>query len=563
MSAHRLRLILACSSALLLPLLAGCAGRPPIDSGAGDAAPLFEGLGSYRREIRTSSDEARRHFDQGWILYQGFNHAEARRSFRRAAELDPSCAMAWWGLALAHGPHINNMAMDEDSSRAAHEAVAKAASLLPAAGEEGGDGVEAALVGALARRYAWPPPEERRKLDEAWADALGAVHERFRGDVDVAVLYAESLMDLRPWDLWSPEGEPRPETPRIVAVLEGALAARPDHPLANHLYIHALEASPEPGKALAAADRLRDLVPGSAHLVHMPSHIDIRLGRYAEAVEANERAIAADRRYLERANPRGLYSMYRAHNYHFLVYAAMFRGQSELALRRAREIGEVLPREEVLAMPAVLEAFLATPYHVLVRFGRWEEILALPPPPADYPMTTAIWRYARGLSLSTLGRIDEATAEAAAFERAAAAVPESSFVGNNPSRVVLDVGRAMLAGELEYRRGGHDRAFELLREAVRRDEALRYDEPWGWMQPAAHALGALLLEQGRTEEAERVYRADLERHPGNGWSLHGLAECLRRRGASEEAAGVEARLAKSWEAADVPLRASCLCRTKT
>lgn len=565
---------------LLLHLLPGCAATAGRDGGD---VPLFEGLGSYRRPVRTSSAEARRYFDQGWILYQAFNHAEARRSFERAAELDPGFVMAWWGVALSHGPHINNMSMDEESSRAAHEAVEKAASLAGGAGggADGGgaagrevgpgsgdsrqaadvDGVEAALVRALARRYAWPPPEDRRALDEAYAEAMRGVHERFPEDPDVAVLFAESLMDLRPWDLWSPDGEPRPETPEIVAVLEKVLSARPDHPLANHLYIHAVEASPHPEKGLPAADRLRDLVPGAAHLVHMPSHIDIRLGRYAEAVEANERAIAADLRYLALVDRRGLYSMYRAHNYHFLVYAAMFRGQSEAALRRAWEIRDVLPREEVLALPDVLEGFLATPYHVLVRFGRWEDILALPAPERDYPVTTAFWRYARGLALSALGRVEEASVEASAFERAALVVPETATIGNNPARVVIDVGRAMLAGELEYRRGDRERAFDLLREAVRRDAALRYDEPWGWMQPAAHALGALLLEQGRVAEAERVYREDLERHPGNGWSLHGLAECLRLRGDAAAAAEAEARLAKAWEAADVPLRASCLCRT--
>jgi tetratricopeptide (TPR) repeat protein len=531
-------------------LLAGCAGTESLD------VPLFSNLGSHHREVTTRSSEAQRYFDQGWIFYQAFNHGEARRAFARAAEIDPTCAMAQWGVALAHGPHINNMEMTEDQSRAAHAAVTKAQELAGGASE-----VEKALITALAARYPWPIPEDRRVLDEAYARAMREVHARFPDDPDAAVLFAESLMNLRPWDLWSPEGEPRPETPEILAVLEKVMAAHPSHPLANHAYIHAVEASPHPEKALAAADRLRDLVPGAAHLVHMPSHIDIRLGRYAKAVAANERAIAADRRYLAVVPRTGFYSMYRAHNHHFLVYAAMFLGQSRLALSEARALWKALPREEVLALPDILEGFLATPYHVLVRFGRWRDILDAPAPDPAYKVTSAAWRYARGLALSSLGRLEDAAREEEAFLHALDEVPESAYIGNNPARVVLEVGRAMLAGELEYRRGHHERAFQLLREAVRRDVALHYDEPWGWMQPAAHALGALLLEQGRLDEAEAVYRDDLARHPGNGWSLHGLAECLERRGAVEEAARAQEAFRAAWAAADVTLRGSCFCRT--
>ncbi len=542
-----------CTALVLLhaALLSGCAS-----DGATRAVPLFEGLGSYRWEVSTVSTEAQRYFDQGWVLYQAFNHVEARRSFRRAAELDPGCAMAHWGVALSYGPHINNMAMDEDACRGAHEALA-----LAQAADGGASPVETALIGALAKRYRWPTPADRRSLDEAYTAAMRGVHADFPDHPDVAALYAEALMDLRPWDLWSAQGEPRPETPEVLQVLEGILARHAGHPLANHAYVHAIEASPHPEKGLAAADRLRALIPGAAHLVHMPSHIDIRLGRYAEAIEANERAVAADRAYLKVSPQGGFYSMYRAHNYHFLVYAAMFRGQSRLALDRARELLRVLPQEDVRAIPDVLEAFLATPYHVLVRFGRWEEILAEPAPPPEHAVTVASWRYARGMALGALGRVEEATGEQEAFERACVSVPESRFAGNNPAKTVLEIGRALLAGEIEYRRGRHDRAFEHLREAVRRDTALQYDEPWGWPQPAAHSLGALLLEQGRIDEAEAVYRADLKRHPGNGWSLHGLAECLRKRGAAAEALTSEEQFRAAWAAADVAIHASCFCRT--
>jgi tetratricopeptide (TPR) repeat protein len=293
----------------------------------------------------------------------------------------------------------------------------------------------------------------------------------------------------------------------------------------------------------------------------MPAHIYVRLGRYAEAVNANQRAITAARARVERSGRGGFFAMYRAHNYHFLVYAALFQGRSELALSRAREMLAELPDDVVAAAPQVLEGFLATPLHVLVRFGRWDEILAEPAPPPGRPGTLAFWHYARGLACSALGRVEDAFREQAAFEEACAAVPEDYTIGNNPTRTVLDIGRSMLAGEIEYRRGNFDAAFAHLREAVAKDEGLRYDEPWGWFQPAAHALGALLLEQGRLEEAEAVYRRDLALHPDNGWALHGLEECLRRSGRTAEAQGVQARFRERWKDADVEIHASCFCRT--
>ncbi len=516
---------------------------------------LFEGLGEYHRPVSTASPEAQRYWDQGFIFYQGFNHGTARQSFARAAELDPACAMAHWGLALSLGPHINYTLMTPDEEQAATEAIARARATAA-----GATPVERALIEALATRYRFPAVADRRPLDEAYAAAMRAVYEQYPADADVGALYAEALMNLWPWDLWSPEGEPRPDTPTIVAVLEHVLEVAPDHPFACHLYIHAVEASPEPGRALAAANRLRPLVPGVAHLVHMPSHIDIRLGRYEEAIAANERAIVADETYLRRTPSLGLHSMYRAHDYHFVVYAAMFRGQSELALRRARDLAQVLPLELVVQHADFLDGFAATVFHVLVRFGRWEEILAEPEPEAKLPVTSAFYHYARGLAFSSLGLVDQAAVELAAYDAARAAVPETSYIGNNASSVVLEIGRHMLAGELEYRRGNVEQGFALLRQAVAADEALRYDEPWGWMQPAAHALGALLLEQGRLEEAEQVYRADLARHAGNGWSLHGLAESLRRQGKADEAAETDRRFAEAWASADVELRASCFCR---
>jgi tetratricopeptide (TPR) repeat protein len=511
-------------------------------------------LGGIHRTVTTRSSRAQAYFDQGLMQTFGFDHEEAIRSFQRATELDPTCAMAWWGIAFAAGPNINIPFMDEPRSKLAYEAAQQAAAhaghCTPA---------EQALITAIAKRYAWPAPEDRRPLDEAFASEMRHADHLFPEDSDIGAWFAESLMDLRPWDLWSPSGEPRPETAEIVQVLETVLARDPNHVMAIHLYIHSIEASPDPGRARAASDRLRGRIHGSGHLLHMPSHIDIRLGRYADAIAANELGIAADQARVRRAGRGGVYALYRAHNYHFLVFAAMFDGQRELAIRNARKLVEEVPLDVVREYRDLFDGFLATPYHAMVRFGMWPELIAEPSPPEDLPVTTALYHYARGIAYSSVGRVDEALAEQAAFEKTYAQVPEGALMGNNPARVVLDIARPMLAGEIEYRRRNFDRAFELLREGVARDDSLRYDEPWGWMQPVRHALGALLLEQGHTDEAEQVYRADLEQHPGNGWALHGLAECLRRNGQASEAAAVDERFRSAWTRSDIKLQASCFC----
>ena len=547
-----MRSLPATSTLLTLVVAASCGTRiadlPP---------PLYEDLGTYRRDVTTVSPAARSYFDQALKLYYGFNHAAAIRSFEHAARLDPSFAMAYWGEALAWGPHINNPVMDEAASRAAHTAIQRATAL-----QAGASATERSLIAALARRYAWPAPADRRELDDAYAEAMRAAWRAHPDDIDAGALFAEALMDLRPWDLWTPDGAPRPETPEVLATLETVLERAPNHPGANHFYIHAVEASPDPGRAVAAADRLRDLVPAAGHLVHMPAHIYIRVGRYADASEANRRAIAADLRYVAGAGRKGFYNIYRAHNYHFLAYSAMFEGRRSEAMQAARDMLEEIPLEAVREMPDLLDGFLAVPVHVMVRFGLWEELLAEPKPPADLKVTTASWHYGRTVALAAVGRVDEAARSLAELERAYANVPESAYIGNNTARVVLEVALPMAEGELEYRRGNVDRAFELLREAVRRDDTLKYDEPWGWMQPVRHALGALLLEQGRVAEAEAVYREDLRAHPDNGWALLGLAECLRKRNAAAEATAVEARLAAAWARSDVRPMVSCYCRTK-
>jgi tetratricopeptide (TPR) repeat protein len=517
--------------------------------------PLLPELAGQHLEVTTRSGTAQSFFDQGLTLYWAFDHEEARRSFQRAAELDPELAMAYWGIALTAGPHINNATMDPERERLAHDAITRAMEL-----RQNVSPFERELIEALNQRYAWPPPEERRHLDEAWARAMGEVWRAHPDIAEAGALYAEALMDLTPWDLWTSDGQPKDSTPEILSALEATLALDPQHVGANHLAIHAWEASPTPERALVSADRLRTLVPGASHLVHMPAHIDIRLGHYDAAVRANQAAVEAARARVQRTGAGGFYAMYRAHNYHFLVYAAQFDGRCELAMQNARELLRELPAQAIDAGAEYLEGFAATPLHVLVRFGKWNEILAEPAPPARWPTSVAFWHYARGLALSALGRVDEAAAELDAFETAYAKVPESYTIGNNPSRTVLDIGREMLRGELEYRRGNFDRAFEHLRLAVSKDEALRYDEPWGWFQPPAHALGALLLERGRIQEAEDAYRRDLARHPGNGWALKGLHECQVRSGLAAEAAETEKKLRAALARADVEIEASCYCR---
>ncbi len=534
-------------------LAAACTAPPGADPSVG--APTAAALGRVHFAVSTRSPVAQQLFDQGLAWCFGFHHDEATRCFRASLAADPSLAMAHWGLAYAAGPHINNMAMSPEANALAANESALAASLAADATP-----VEQALIAAVAKRYAVPPPEDRAALDRAYADAMRAVHAEHGGNPHVAALFAEALMNLRPWDLWQSDGSPQPGTGEVLATLERLLTAHPDHPQANHLYIHAVEASPDPGRAIPCAERLVDLAPAAGHLVHMPSHVFLRAGRYEEAAEANRKGIAADLTIVRRTGRVGFYEVYRAHNYHFLVYAAMFAGRDEEAIAAAREMVAQLPMDVVQQMPEFLEGYLAVPYHALVRFGRWKQMLEEPPPPAWQRSALAVWRYGRGVALATLGRVDEAKAEQAAFAAALAAVPDSWTLGNNPTRAVLAIGERFLAGEIAFRVGDRDEAFASLRAAVAAADALRYDEPWGWMMPPRHALGALLLEAGDAAAAADVYRADLAQHPDNGWALHGLAECERRLGDAAAAAATTRHFEAAWRHATVRIGASCFCR---
>jgi tetratricopeptide (TPR) repeat protein len=513
--------------------------------------PLYGDLSKYHREITSKSNEAREYFDQGLALYYGFNHEAAIKSFQQVIALDSNCAMAWWGQAISAGPNINNPVMDSLAKVLAWETVLKAQSHIDHASD-----LEIGLIHALSKRYAWPAPENRKPLDSAYANAMREVYQANPDDPDVGALFAEALMNLRPWDHWAPDGKPYPGTEEIVAVLEHVLALLPNHPGACHFYIHTMEASPYPERALAAADTLRNRIPGAGHLVHMPSHIDIRLGHYKEAIKANQKAILADSTWVQSG---GFYTIYRAHNYHFLAYAAMFSGQRDIALKAANSVPEKIPVEMVRAFPNFLDGFYSIPIHVLVRFGMWEDILSYQKPPDDFLLAMAFWHYGRVVAFSALNRVEEASAEFDSLKVAYTRVPDSRLIGNNPGKTVLDIGLNMAEGELEYRKKNYAVAFDHLRKAVQKDDSLKYDEPWGWMMPVRHALGALLLEQELYNEAEEVYKEDLALHPYNGWALKGLSTIYHKKGNHEEAMKTDALFSQAWSSSDIALKTSCFC----
>lgn len=525
-----------------------------IEHASASDVPLFDGLGVHRRAITTSSPEAQRYFDQGLAFVYAFNHDEASRAFTRAAALDPACAMAFWGIALANGPHINNPTMDAEHAEVAFKAIARAVSLASQASEP-----EQALIQALAKRYALPAPADRAPLDIAYGEAMRAVRKAHPEDADIGALFVEALMDLRPWDLWRPDGQPHPGTEEIVAVLEDVLAKDPNHPLALHLYIHATEASLHPDKAASAADRLRTLQPALGHMLHMPSHTDVRLGLWAKAIEANERAIEADRRYLEVAPKQGFYWTYMLHNQHMLAFAAMMIGQSNKALAMLRTIPEALPAELVRDNAAMIDGYIGMPVEGLMRFGRWDEILATPEPPEDFPLARALRLYARGVAYAAKHDPKSGRLEEKQFLEAKEKVPSNRTFGNNRAHDLLLVAEHMLAGELAVSEGRMDAGITQLRAAAKAEDRLRYDEPPDWLQPTRHALGAALLRAGKKAEAEAVYREDLAQRPNNGWSLHGLARALSLQGKKAEAAKTQQAFEQAWKDADFKLTSSCHC----
>lgn len=542
-------------------------------------------LGGFERAISTTNPDAQAWFNRGLIWAYAFNHQESVRCFEQAIASDPFCAMGYWGLAFSLGPNYNKpwkLFDGEDLSATttrAHTAAAEALRHVVSASP-----VECALIVALQHRYPQGEPVgDCTQWNHQYAEAMTSVYRAFPDDLDVVALYVDSLMNLTPWSLWNiSTGRPNPDarTLDIKRALDAALAedSALQHPGLLHLYIHLMEMSPTPEVGLPVADYLRGLVPDAGHLEHMPSHLDVLCGDYRRAVASNTSAINADEKFLATQDPGHFYNIYRAHDYHFRMYAAMLGGQSKIALETADELAESITedllRVESPPLADWLEGFAATRVHAYIRFGRWEEIIALEVP-ADrglYCVTTAMTHYAKGVACAATGRIDEAKAERTRFLAAVKLVLPSRTIFNNACVDILKIAAPMLDGEIAYRDGDYDAAFAHLQTAVRRDDSLPYDEPWGWMQPSRHALGALLLEQNRVEEAMRIYAADLGidetlpralRHPNNVWALHGYHECLVKLGRKSEARILMPQLRLALAMADVPIKSSCFCRRGT
>lgn len=517
---------------------------------AGELAPRLQNLGTHTFPVTTRSKKAQLFINQGVNLAYGFNHAEAGRAFREAARLDPACAMAFWGQALVLGPNIN-VPMSADDEPKAYEAAQKAVALKAKATPR-----ERAYIDAVAQRYTGKAAD-RSAGDRAYAAAMKDVVRRFPTDLDAATLYAESLMDLRPWNYWTPDGRPYAETPEIVGTLEKILARSPNHPGANHLYIHAVEATKQPERAEAAADRLLKLMPGAGHMVHMPSHIYQRVGRYADAAASNDLAIKADEDYITQCRAQGLYPMvYYPHNIHFLWYAATAEGRSQVAIEAARKMASQIDEKALDTLP-LTAAFKMVPYYALSRFGKWDEVLAEAAPADRHVLLKGVWHYARGLALAAKGGLDDAEKELAEVRRIAAdPALNYTLLSPNTAAAVFAPAPEALAGDLAAKRKDYDAAIAHLERAVRLEDSLVYTEPEEWHYPARQALGAVLLDAGRAREAETVYWDDLKRHADQGWSLFGLAQALRAQGKKDQAAAVQERFDKAWGRADVKLTGS-------
>lgn len=538
-------------------------------------------LGPYSSPVSTSDPQAQLWFDRGLIWTYGYNHQEAVVCFRRALEHDPDCAMAWWGVAYAAGPNYNMpWHLFDDAGRAealatAHEAATEALKRM-----EGTTPPERALIQAIQARY--PQAEladDMHQWNHDFADAMRAAFADVPDHLDLRTVYVEALLNLTPWQMWDlksgrpAEGAATEEAQRVLETVLDTDPATMAHPGLLHLYVHLMEMSPYPEKALKAGDALRTLVPDAGHLVHMPTHIDVLCGHYRDVVFWNQKAVEADLKYFEREGAFNIYTGYRQHDYHFVIYGALFLGQIEPALAANQGMFDTVP-EDLLRIPSppmadYFESYMAMGPHILIRFGKWDEAMALDLPEDQdlYLTLTATTHYARAIGCAATGDVARAEAEEQLFLAAVDRVPETRLLHNNRVVDLLAIAREMLRGEIEYRKGNHDLAFAHLRRSVELDDNLPYDEPWGWMQPTRHALGALLLEQGRVDEAEAVYREDLGLggtlsraviHPDNVWSLKGLHDCLEARGETAEIVQVRQRLDLAQSRAD-RVAASCAC----
>jgi tetratricopeptide (TPR) repeat protein len=512
----------------------------------GILAPRLQKLGKHTFKVTTKSARAQLFINQGLNLTYGFNHAEAGRAFAEAARLDPACAMAYWGQALVLGPNINATMNPEDEPKA-YALVQKALGAKKNVTLREQD-----YIDALARRYTGKA-EDRQKADRAFADAMRGLHQKYPADLDAATLFAEALMDLRPWTYWSRDGEPYEETEEAIASLQKVIARNAEHPGALHYWIHLWEPTKTPERAEKEADRLLPLMPGAGHVVHMPAHIYLRVGRYADVVSSNQQAVAADEDYIAQCRAQGMYPLgYYPHNIHFIWYGATMLGQGALAISSARKLAAAVPREALATVP-FLQGFLVVPYYALVRFSRWDDILAEPKPSHDTIFTRGVWHYARGLALTGKNRVEDAEKELEALRKIVSdpALPTlpASFSLNTPD-AILRIAPEVLAGEIAAKRKDYDKALLHLERAVRYEDILIYTEPPDWPSPVRQTLGAVLLDAGRPIEAEAVYWEDLRRHPENGWSLFGLQRALTSQGKKDDAALIQKRFEKAWASAD-------------
>jgi tetratricopeptide (TPR) repeat protein len=552
----QLRVLLGCVA--VFPL-AACtkAQAPSTPPAAATKAPLYDNLGKYHYAITTASPDAQKYFDQGMTLSYAFNHAEAIRAFRQAAALDAKCAMCYWGVAFALGPNIN-APITEEAAKEAWQAIGQARAVAPSASDK-----ERAFIEALARRYTADPKSERPPLDRAYAEAMRAVAKRFPDDLDASTLFAQSLMDTAPWNYWEKNGEPRAFTNDVLAALESVLAKQPDHVGALHLYIHAVEASPNPGRASKYADTLATLVPGAGHLVHMPAHIYLRTGRYNDASVANEEAIKADEAYFKGDAVAGnmMYQIgYYPHNIHFFVAAASMEGRRADALKAAEEVRAKMHGDMLRdpAMGGMVQHMNLTPLYTKVRFGMWDDVLAEPAPPEGLPFMSAMWHTARGLAHAAQGRVKEAEAERAAVAsiKDDPALKTLGVSSVNMASSIAAIAHEVLAGEIETKRRRVNEAAKHFAQAVAFEDDLTYMEPPDWPVPVRQLQGAALLELGRAKDAEAAFRDDMKKFPDNGWSLSGLHASLEQQGRAADAATVKARLDTMWRKSDVQLAAA-------
>jgi tetratricopeptide (TPR) repeat protein len=521
-----------------------------IFAGAGISAaavPLYAGLGTVHHAVTTRSPQAQKYFDQGLRLCYAFNHDEAIRAFREAVRLDPTCAMAHWGIAFALGPNVN-WPVDAAREKEAFLEVQKARALAAKATAR-----ERAWIEALAARYSDDPKADLKALDSAFASAMRGLSTKYPDDLDAATIYAEALLDVTPWDWWTHDGKPQPGTLDAIAALTRVLKKNPSHTGANHYYIHAVEESPGPGRALLAANRLAKLAPNAGHLVHMPSHIYLRVGRYHDASELNRKALAVDRAYIEAEKPQGIYPMmYYGHNMHMAWSALSLEGRSKEAIRMARTVADHTKPEMVREMPP-MEFWVPIPYFALARFSKWDEILAEPAPPPDLRYSSGMWHYARGLAFAATGKQDAAAVERDSLAAITGAMPKDAIVGLNYAAALLKLSSDVLNGECAARAGRYDEAVQSFQAAVVEEDALHYDEPPAWYAPVRQSLGWALIKARKPAEAEGAFREDLKRYPGNGWSLYGLFEALNARGRVTESMAAKKRFTAAWARADFKL----------